>query len=440
MNLKKYLDAVNTAEGRVSEIAGRIDAHFETGENDKALALRAELDGAKAQANGARELYLSMLNATSPNGADPGVRFAPAGGVQVTLDEADRPFTNLGEQLRAVKNWETTKGEVYDPRLRRLVAPKIQDVANELVGSEGGFLVQPDFATTLLAPIHDVGPFSQRANQLPIGNNANSGSINGVDETSRATGSRWGGVRGYRLAEGALKTASDFSFREILWRLKKYAVLVVATDELLEDQTMLQKVIQTGCSEELNFMLNDDMFRGDGIGGPLGYLLSPALVTVAKEANQLADTILAENIIKMYARMYARSMNSAVWYINQDVLPQLFTMAVPVGLGGTPMYMPPGGLSGLPYSTLLGRPVVVNEFSSTLGNLGDITFADMSEYLWWEKSSPQFASSIHIYFLYDKNAFRFVYRVDGLPSWGAPLTPFQGTATTSPFVALAERA
>lgn len=187
-------------------------------------------------------------------------------------------------------------------------------------------------------------------------------------------------------------------------------------------------------------MLNEDMFRGDGLGGPLGYMGCPALVTIAKEAGQLADTILAENIIKMYARMYARSMANAVWYINQDVLPQLFTMAVPIGLGGTPMYMPPGGLSGSPYSTLLGRPVIVNEFSSTLGDLGDITFADMSEYLWWEKSAPKFASSIHVYFLYDKNAFRFVYRVDGKPSWQAPLTPAQGSNTTSPFIALAARA
>lgn len=434
MNLKKYLDAANLAEARVTTIAASIDEHFEAGRTDQALALKADLDTAKANALSAHNLYLSMLNATS-GGEDPAQRFVPAGDVQVILDEADRPFLHLGEQLKAVKNWETSKGANYDPRLRRLV-----DIQTEQVGSEGGFLVQQDFATNLLVPIHDTGPFSARARQLPIGNNANSGAINGVDETSRATGSRWGGVRGYRLSEAALKTASDFAFRRLEWRLHKYAVVVVATDELLEDQTQLQAIIQTGCSEELSFMLNDDMFRGSGADGPRGYLLSPSLVTVAKEANQLADTIMAENIIKMYSRMYSRSMGNAVWYINQDVLPQLFTMAVPVGLGGTPMYMPPGGLSGVPYSTLLGRPVIVNEFSSTLGDLGDITFADMSEYLWWEKSAPQFASSIHVYFLYDKNTFRFVYRVDGKPSWSSPLTPFKGSATTSPFIALAERA
>jgi len=440
MNLKKFLDTVNAASARVGEIARQIDEHFDANETERALELKPRLDEAKLDYDKANQLYLSMLNATSV-GIDPAQRIMPPGvGVEVTQDPADRPFANLGEQLKAVKNWESTKGESYDPRLRRLIAPKMLDVAGELVGSEGGFLIQPDFASRLLTPIHETGPFSSRAQQLPIGNNANSGSIPGVDETSRTTGSRWGGIRGYRLGEGELKTPSDFKFREILWRLKKYEVLVLATDELLEDQTMLQQIIQTGCSEELNFMLNDDMLRGDGIGGPRGYLLSPALVTVPKEANQLADTILAENVIKMYSRMFARSMNNAVWYINQDILPQLFTMAVAVGLGGTPMYMPPGGLSGSPYSTLLGRPVIVNEFSSTLGDLGDITFADMREYLWWEKSSPQFASSIHVYFLYDKQAFRFVYRVDGKPSWNTALTPFKGSSTTSPFVALAERA
>jgi hypothetical protein len=36
-------------------------------------------------------------------------------------------------------------------------------------------------------------------------------------------------------------------------------------------------------------------------------------------------------------------------------------------------------------------------------------------------------------------AFRFMLRIDGQPTWKKPLTPYQGSVTKSPFVALATR-
>jgi hypothetical protein len=51
----------------------------------------------------------------------------------------------------------------------------------------------------------------------------------------------------------------------------------------------------------------------------------------------------------------------------------------------------------------------------------------------------QAASSIHVQFLTDQVAFRFVYRVDGQPKMAAPLTPYHGTNDLSPFVTLEAR-
>jgi hypothetical protein len=76
MNLKKYLDAANEAEARVSQIAAQIDTHFEAGETDKALEMRPQLDEAKGKALQAHNLYLSMLNATH-GGPDPARPFVP---------------------------------------------------------------------------------------------------------------------------------------------------------------------------------------------------------------------------------------------------------------------------------------------------------------------------------------------------------------------------
>ena len=53
------------------------------------------------------------------------------------------------------------------------------------------------------------------------------------------------------------------------------------------------------------------------------------------------------------------------------------------------------------------------------------------------KGGVEAASSIHVKFVEDETAFRFVFRVDGQPIWASAVTPFQGSDTVSPFVALA---
>jgi HK97 family phage major capsid protein len=141
--------------------------------------------------------------------------------------------------------------------------------------------------------------------------------------------------------------------------------------------------------------------------------------------------------------MDPRSKANAVWFINADVTPQLYLMSLAVGTGGAPVFMPAGGLSASPYGSLLGKPVIEIEQCSTLGTVGDVILADMTQYLLIDKGGIEGASSIHLKFNYDETVFRFVYRVDGQPTWAAAVTPFKDAATTrtiSPFVTLATRA
>jgi HK97 family phage major capsid protein len=182
------------------------------------------------------------------------------------------------------------------------------------------------------------------------------------------------------------------------------------------------------------------MINGSGAGMPQGILNSNALVTVAKEANQGAGTIVIDNIVRMWSQCWGRSRMNAAWYINQDVEPQLYTMSLPVGTGGVPVYMPANGLSGSPYSTLFGRPVIPLEQCAGIGTVGDIILADFDQYVIVDKAGINAASSIHVRFDYGETAFRFTYRVDGQPIWNSPLTPFKSSKPLSSFVALATRA
>ena len=97
-----------------------------------------------------------------------------------------------------------------------------------------------------------------------------------------------------------------------------------------------------GFSEEIGFKLDDSVVNGTGAGTPLGIMNAPCKVRVNKETGQAATTLVAENIEKMYARMYAPSVRSAVWLINQDVWPQIFQLHHVVGTGGVPMFIPGG--------------------------------------------------------------------------------------------------
>lgn len=344
-------------------------------------------------------------------------------------------FGSFGEQLMAVKNAAMPGGKV-DPRLYNAASG-----LGETVPADGGFLVQQDYTTELIQQVFETGILASRCRRMPISGNANSMKINGVDETSRAS-TRWGGILGYWEEEAAEKTATKPKFRKIELNLKKLIGLCYATDELLQDAAALGGYIQQGFVSEFGFLLDDAIVNGSGAGQPLGILNAGCLVSVAKEGGQKAATILAENVIKMYSRMFASSRPNAVWLINQNIEPQLFTMSLAVGTGGIPIYMPAGGLSGQPYGTLFGRPVIAIEQAATLGTQGDIIFADLGGgYILAEKGGIQSDMSIHVRFVYDESVFRFVMRVDGQPVRASALTPYKGGAnyTQSHFIALDTR-
>src|SRR5215469_5438011 len=75
-------------------------------------------------------------------------------------------FASLGEQLVAVMRHYG--GDGTDPRLVR--APT---GAGETDASSGGFLVQTDFANTILTRAYEMGQILQRVTRLPLGDNAN---------------------------------------------------------------------------------------------------------------------------------------------------------------------------------------------------------------------------------------------------------------------------
>ncbi|HAM40522.1 MAG TPA: phage major capsid protein [Candidatus Omnitrophica bacterium] len=362
-------------------------------------------------------------------------------GLTVTKDEAEHGFKSFGEQLAAIKRAAIMPSSV-DPRLLAINEKAMKATgASETVGAEGGFLVQQDFAKEMLGRIYNTGEILRRVRQRPLGPGANGLVVNVINETSRATGSRFGGVRAYWLNEGGTLTKSKPAYRRFSLNLEKLIGLYYATDELLQDDIALSGEVGDSFVNELRFAAEDSIINGTGAGYPLGVLASGATVSVAKETGQAATGLVYQNLVKMWSRMWAPDRAEAVWFINQDVEPQLFQLYLAVGTGGVPAYMPANGLSQGPYSTLFGRPVIPVEYCPTLGTVGDVILANFSNYRWIDKAGIQAASSIHVQFTTDESTFRWVWRCNGAPFDVSALTPASGSSNTlGHFVTVATRA
>jgi HK97 family phage major capsid protein len=350
---------------------------------------------------------------------------------------AARPFASFGEQLQSIIT-ASRPGGIVDSRLSQIAAAT---GLSEGVASDGGFLLQDTFSSEIWRRENDTGQVYNRiTKRYPLGGNSTSIKLPAIDETSRANGSRWGGIQAYWVPEAGTFTPSQPSLARIALELHKLTVLAYATAEQLADTPLIEGLLSDAFAEEFGFNLDDKCIRGNGVGEPLGILNAASTISVAKETGQAANTFVYENALAMWTRLYARSRSNAVWFINQDVETQLYRMSLAIGTGGVPVFLPAGGASGSQYSSLFGRPIIPIEQCSTLGTVGDVILADMSQFWAIDKGGPNYASSIHVQFLTEETAFRGSLRVDYRPMWLSALTPANGTTTVSPFITLATRA
>jgi HK97 family phage major capsid protein len=355
---------------------------------------------------------------------------------QASRHDAQRGFRHAGEFYAAVAAAGTPGARVDD----RLEFHTAASGMNQNSGADGGFAVPPAYSTEIWD-----GLSSDPDNLLPMtdGYTVDGESLTFLAnaETSRATGSRYGGVRGYWIAEADQITSSNPKLRRVKIEPQQLAVLVYVTDKLLRNApAALRQYVNRSATAEINWLTSDAIVNGTGVGKPKGLLVSSARVTVAKETGQGAQTLVANNIIKMWSRCHARARRNAVWLINQDIEPQLYTLSLPVGAGGAPIFLPQGGLSTSPYASLFGRPVMPSEYCQTLGTEGDIILTDLKAYLSGTRGGVDEQMSMHLRFDYAETAFRFMYEVDGQPWTASAITPAKSSNTLSPIVTLAARA
>ncbi len=353
-----------------------------------------------------------------------------------------RLFRNLGEQLLAVREAAFGHGRL-DERLERLNNEARSLGNNESTGADGGFAVQTDFAGAMMSSAVSTGDILSRVDTYEVSNAANSVKWTDIDESSVAT-TVFGGIQVYWRAEGGSVVASRPTLMEVKIDLESLMGVAYATDELMQDTTFMSQLYSRGFTTAIQRETEETIIDGSGVGKPKGILQSGALVVVAKESGQAADTVEYKNFAHMWGRLNATARRNAVWIMHPDVEEQLPFLSLPIGTGGVPVYLPPSGafgtpLGSTPLATLFGKPIIPSDHCSALGDQGDVILSDLKEYFLAVKGGVQTASSIHVAFLTAENCYRFIFRVNGRTKKNQPVTIKNSSNKRSAFVTLAAR-
>jgi len=365
--------------------------------------------------------------------------------VVLSDNEAKRPFANFGEQLAAIAYAQSPArsfgglGGQIDKRL--LETNLAASGVNSTVPSEGAYMIGTEFSTALLAKSVEVGKIAPLCFDIPIGEGSDGIELPYIDETSRATGSRWGGVRVFRAGEADAPTATKPKFARHDLRLETLKGLAYVTERQLRNAPATSVILENAFGSEMAFMKDDEIWRGTGVGQCLGFSTqsyegASLLVSVTKKAAQTAATFVIENATSMISRLYAQPGDNVAWFINRNVVGQLPLMTV----GQQPVFLPNNNAAGSPYfGTLFGYPVIIVEQAEALGTAGDVVLANCSKYVTISQGALRSAQSMHVRFIYDEMTFKWSLDFNGHSMIRKPITPYKGSATLSPFVTVETR-
>lgn len=357
---------------------------------------------------------------------------------QATAYNAKAPGAILDDEFDTAQDFFRAAWHLnQDPKIRQRMT-EIRNTFSSVVPADGGFLVPERLRAQLMQIALETSVIRPRATVVPM--DSARVPFPCIDVTTNAT-SVFGGMIAYWTEESGTLTDTSARFSRVVLDAKKLTGYSVVPNELLQDSIIsFAALIESLWPRALAWYEDVAFMVGTGVGEPLGILDggNTALVAQAAEPGQLVDTVVIENIVKMYSRMLPASLNQAVWLVAPNVLPQLFTMALSVGTGGGPVMLT--NAAGPAPMTILGRPMIVTEKARTVGDQGDIAFVDLSYYLIGDRQAMSAASSADFRFSTDQTAYRIIQRVDGRPWIQSPITPQNGsTDTLSPFVTLAAR-
>jgi HK97 family phage major capsid protein len=443
---EEYLNSLDTPEAFQAAFA---DGSFKANLSGYTSASNATMEDLRAQAEEQSQLVLhEMLKQQGASG----------GTARGRLDLIDRArkrhtdnlsinnpraagygangmFDNPGEAFQAIVG-----GGRFMPTSPEN-AQKINDLRaySEKVPSEGGILVPEEWRADIMTRALEDVIMRQYATVIPMPTGRMKYPAN---DFTTEVGEVYGGMVFSWLDEGGTIPISDAMFAAITLEANKLGGGALVPNELLKDSDAFTTWLRDKMPRGIGHFEDLAYLKGNGVKKPLGILHpdNPAMIRAAKEVGQPAASFTWNNALTMLSRLLPESYDRAIWLATPDMIPEIYTMALPVGTGGSAMMAGEGGGPGRLPQTLLGLPIRwTRKTPGVLGTQGDISLVDPSEYLIGDTMDMRVDTSEHVAFWTDKTGFRVLLRTDGQPSQLSALTPENGGPTLSSYVQLETR-
>lgn len=413
---------------------------------------RAMLDGyvntkAKDMANlrteANEQLIASVIEMAKNNGVRPDVqRIALAASKGGAYNEGapgalNKVWSNGGQMLSDI--FTPVKALKPEQSARLAAYTDFEMAYSERIPSEGGYLVPEEIRADILSLTLEQAIVRPQAVVVPMSTSKLKWPV--LDFTTEV-GEVYGGIVMSWLDEGEEITPTSATFAAIALVAHKLGGLARIPNELVRDATALEAWVRSAMPNAVMHFEDLAFLKGNGVAKPLGGLHAdnPALLVVGDETGQSTASITWNNVLAMFARLLPESYANAEWVITPDAIPEIFSMALPVGVGGSAVMLGEGqGPQKLPMS-MLGIPIRWSRKApAAMGTQGDISLVDWSKYVIGDTQQMTLDTSEHSAFTSDKTDFRIIERVDGQPGLLSPLTPENNGPTLSAFIQLETR-
>jgi HK97 family phage major capsid protein len=360
----------------------------------------------------------------TPDGGTADAEVKTFGDFLVSIVRGDEK--RLRDHYKAVSLAELERGE------------KGQKALNETAGASGGWTVPPEMNTRLLEVAGEASAIdrltgNRRPMDLPMSARELTLPVLDYSQAPSAGGSALdAGVYARWTEEAGTIQETEPRFRTMTLRARKLAGYTVASAELEADSAVaLERLLTRLFGQAIGRRRAHAFLRGDGVGKPLGVLNSAAKIAVSRAGG--GNTVDTADVLGMLERILPSSEGNAVWIAHPFLKAELAALTI-----GSSNVLAWGDIrTGLP-ATLLGMPILFDEFMPAPGVAGDILLADFSYYLIGNRATTAIAMSEHARFTTDEKVWRFTHRVDGQPWIDSAITlgDGAGTNTVSPFVTL----
>jgi len=335
---------------------------------------------------------------------------------------SDGGFDKLGDVLLGISQGDSN------------ITNRLEKDSSTLVGESAGFLLPSTFSNQLLdmtieenismakSKIYNLGRGKGKSLTIPC--------VKDEDHSSNVAG-----ISVYWTGELSDYTESDFTVRQLKLEANKLTCLTECSLELLHDSAInAESLIGSIFSKAMSFEIDNCVLtdNGTGAGKPLSISNSGAVIEVAKETGQDADTLCLANVENMISRILPSSFSKSYWLTSLTCLPSLMHLNYPVGTGAV-IYNVFSEDRNI--WKLYGRPLLFSEHMPVIGDSGTIQLIDFQRYVFLILQDISIKSDTSLGFKSDKVAFKCSFRLDAQPMDTTPLTPKVGS-TLSAFIKL----